>query len=265
VLGSGFGLALEDSASFSSDWDLKGELKFSNVPGLVGATAPDHHGVYRYFQHRQSKKSIAFQMGRLHGYEGLPARQVVRTVMLPRMAGTSNFILTNAAGSLRTEWPVGSLMVIRDHVNLTGQNPLLGENPKDPNGKELGPRFPDLSHGYPADLRAKLKTKFTQNGIVTNEGVYLGLLGPNFETPAEIRLFAKWGLDAVGMSTVWESLSLNHSGAKVAGISLLSNLGCGLDNEPLNHDSVLKISRESSKKAVTSLFQLMSEEFNHHG
>src|SRR5262249_34664020 len=159
--------------------------------------------------------------------EGHEPSTVVQTVMVPRLSGVKSFVLTNAAGGLSLSMRPGDVMLIRDHVNLTGLNPLVGVNPQGLDGRPLGPRFPDLARLYDREWRARLLRICAAEGLGTHEGVYLGLLGPSFETPAEIQLFSSWGLHAVGMSTVWEAIALAHSGARVAGLSLVSNLGSG--------------------------------------
>ena len=155
-------------------------------------------------------------------------------------------------------------MLLKDHVNLTGQNPLMGPNPQGLDGLPLGPRFPNLSQAYDPTLRRKLGAHLKQNGMIVPEGIYLGLLGPSFETPAEIQLFAKWGLDAVGMSTVWEAIALAHAGAQTACISVMSNLACGLSEESLDHERILKVSRASARKIIASLFSFAEQEFTAH-
>jgi purine-nucleoside phosphorylase len=253
VLGSGYGAALDSCA-----WEMAGEISFTALPGFPASTVPDHAGCYRFY--RRGKHVVCFQMGRLHGYEGHSPSVVVQTVMLPRLAGVRNFVLTNASGALSPHLKPGDVMLLRDHVNLTGGNPLVGANPKGPDGKELGPRFPDLSRMYDHDWRARIEKQCFQQGLGTHEGVYLGLLGPSFETPAEVRLFAAWGLSAVGMSTVWEAIALSHSGARVAGLSLISNPASGLGEGQLDHLKILETCRASAAKIVGALLGAFEEE-----
>jgi purine-nucleoside phosphorylase len=151
-------------------------------------------------------------------------------------------------------------MLIRDHVNLTGGNPLVGLNPRGGGGRELGPRFPDLSALYDRGWRARLAGHCARTGLGVHEGVYLGLLGPSFETPAEVQLFSSWGLHAVGMSTVWEAIALGHSGARVAGLSLVSNLASGLAAGKLDHATILDTCRRSAEKIVEALRAALEEE-----
>jgi len=258
VLGSGYGAALTDFC-----WEHAGDLSFRDMPGFPASTVQDHAGSYRFF--RKGSHSLSFQMGRVHGYEGHAANLVVQPVMVPRMAGVKNFVLTNAAGGLSREHKPGDVMLIRDHVNLTGMNPLIGANPVGVDGKELGPRFPDMANLYDREFRHKLRKNFSSHStgsapMQVHEGVYLGLLGPSFETPAEIQLFSAWGLHAVGMSTVWEAIALGHSGARVGGLSLISNLGSGLGEGTLDHNTILETCRVSAAAIVRALTATIEEE-----
>ncbi len=260
VLGTGIGANLQDSW-IPKNWKFISELEFSKLPGMHAASAPGHKGSYRFFQNEKTKHVFALQVGRLHGYEGLTAKQVTASVLTARLNGTEKFILTNAAGGLKTNWSVGSIMMITDHVNMTGQNPLVGPIQEDTSGKPLGPRFPELSRGWNPEFNRTIHTHMKEAGLEVNEGVYLGLLGPSFETPAEIRLFANWGMGSVGMSTVWEAIALNHSGATVGGFSLISNMGCGLDpKQKLDHFEIMDQSKIAAEKIIRGLFALAETE-----
>lgn len=258
VLGSGFGLAL-DSVS-SEEWTKKGDIPFHEIPGMSTSTAPDHAGVYRVLQNKKSGEAVLVQMGRLHGYEGNSARAVAAAVIAPRLAGVESFILTNASGALTLHYKPGDVMLLRDHVNLTGQNPLAGENPRGVEGKEIGPRFPDMTELYDLGLRAQLRKELSSETLTVHEGVYLGVYGPSFETPAEVALFSAWGLHAVGMSTVWEAIALRHSGARVAGLSLISNLGAGMSQQKLDHFQILDTCRTSAAKIVRGVLNTIAAE-----
>jgi purine-nucleoside phosphorylase len=253
VLGSGFGSALE-----AFPWEKVGDLSFKDFPDFPPSTVQDHAGTYRFY--RKGDHSICFQMGRLHGYEGHQASVVTRTVMLPRMAGVKNFLLTNASGGLGSGYKPGDVMVIRDHVNLSGQNPLTGPNPVGADGKELGPRFPDMGNLYDSAWRKRLQGHLKSQNLGVQEGIYLGIAGPSFETPSEVQLFAAWGMHAVGMSTVWEAIALKHSGAKLAGLSLISNLGAGLgDGAALDHSTILETCRASASRIVEGIRLFVEE------
>lgn len=247
VLGSGFGAALE-----AFPWKKISDLSFTEIPGFPPSTVPDHAGSYRFYQ--QGEKVISFQMGRLHGYEGHSAALVARTVMAPRLSGVKNFLLTNASGGLNPAFRPGDVMMIRDHVNMTGKNPLIGENPHGEDGLELGPRFPDMGKLYCPEWRQQLAGLIRANGLAVHEGTYMGLLGPSFETPAEVQLYASWGMQAVGMSTVWEAIALKHSGARLAGISLISNLGAGMgEGAALDHLQILETCRASASRIMKAV------------
>jgi purine-nucleoside phosphorylase len=263
VLGSGVAPAFTGLEN-PPEWKSLGEIPFSAVKGLVPATAPGHKGAYRYFRHEPTGRSIAFQVGRLHGYEGHSPQEVVQTVILPKLAGTKKFLLTNASGSLDPTFKVGDLMVIRDHVNLTGRNPLYGPNPVGSEGQLLGPRFPDMSAVYDLSMRKRLETALSTkpHAFSLVHGIYLGLLGPSYETPAEVSLFSKWGLGAVGMSTVWEAIALRHSGAQLAGLSFISNLGCGLSQEPLSQEEVDREAGKVAARLVRGLFDYAAAEIS---
>lgn len=258
VLGSGFGQALNHLPP--TVWELKAEIPFNQVPGLLSSTVPDHAGCYRLYQHARTGQVVQYQMGRLHGYEGHSPRQIVQTVMIPRACGVENFILTNAAGGLDMKMNPGDVMVISDHVNMTGTSPLIGENPKYPNGQEVGPRFPDMGNAYIPAWRQSLRPLLEKQGLKVHEGVYMGLMGPVFETHAEVRLYAQWGMKAVGMSTVWETIVLKHSGAKVAGMSLISNMGAGLTDQQLDHYAILETCRKSAAQIISAVGAFLDAE-----
>lgn len=261
VLGSGFGASLDEAASENSGWSFQGEFSFAEIAGLCASTTPDHAGKFRLFKSGKTGKNILFQMGRLHGYEGHSAREAVLPVMISRMNGTQKFLLTNAAGGLDPAHRLGDVMLLTDHVNLTGQNPLSGTNPCFPDGKPLGPRFPDMSGLYHPEWRRTLKSSLTNEGVRVHEGVYLGLLGPSFETHAEVSLFGRWGIQAVGMSTVWEAIALKHSGARVGGLSLISNAAAGLgDGAALEHELILEACRRSAKQIVGGLLKWLESQ-----
>ena len=204
------------------EWERKGSVAFSEIPGLRVPSAPSHTGAYVYFYHRQKNKSICFQCGRLHGYEGLKAQEVVRTVMGPRQAGTKNFVLSNISGSLKKDLRPGTVVAIRDHINLTGQSPLTGLTHK----KDF--YFLDMDQAYHALSSSWIMAEMQNQGLNVEKGVYVGVLGPQFETPAEVALFAGWGADVVGMSTVWELIALHYSQALVSAFSVVTNMATGL-------------------------------------
>ena len=254
VLGSGFKDALIQG--LPSSFHMRGELPFSEIPGLHPSTAPGHSGKMVWVEHGPSKKVGVIQVGRLHGYEGLEPREVVNTVMFTRELGTEIYFVTNAAGGIDPSHTPGDVMIISDHINLTGKNPLYGPNPKNLDGIELGPRFPDLTNLYDREWKAAIKPKLCEQGLKVHEGIYMGVLGPTFETPAEVRFFRMAGSHAVGMSTVWETIALKHSGAKVFALSLISNVAAGLNANPeqeLDHFAILDACKSSSTHILKAL------------
>lgn len=256
VLGSGLSDELEKVKL--QDWMLVGEISFQEIPDFVKASVQGHPGLYKFYKNKNNKV-ISLQLGRLHGYEGHSPQKVVQSVTQIKDAGTETFILTNAAGSLQKHIAPSSVMIIDDQVNLTGQNPLIGKNPVSQNGQELGPRFPDMSAVYDKILSKKVATLLEKNFQV-HHGTYLGILGPSFETPAEIKLFSQWGLGAVGMSTVWEAIALKHRGAKLLGLSMICNYGCGLmGDEILDHKDVLAKGKQNAQKLLQTLFDFYGE------
>ena len=182
---------------------------------------------------RLEGRRVVLQAGRFHAYEGHPASLVTAPMRLYGRLGVPAVLHTNAAGAIRTDFRVGELMVITDHLNFTGGNPLAGPN------LPPGPRFPDLTAAYDPALRGQLHAAAAALGQDLREGVYLGLPGPSFETPAEIRAFRTLGADAVGMSTVAEVIVARHEGLRVAGISCLCNMAAGILPRPLTHQEVL--------------------------
>jgi purine-nucleoside phosphorylase len=190
--------------------------------------------------------------GRVHQYEGFSAQDTVFGVRLLRLLGVSTLVLTNAAGGINLSYERGQLVLITDHINFQGTNPLIG-----PNLDELGARFPDMSEAYPAVLRQIAKDVARNVGVSLAEGVYMALLGPSFETPAEIRAFRTLGADLVGMSTVPEVIAANHMGMACLGISCVTNVAAGLSDEKLSHEEVLETGRMVQAKFETLLEALL--------
>jgi xanthosine phosphorylase len=226
VLGSGLG-AVADAVQ---DANVVG---YEELPGFPRPTVAGHAG--SAVLGRIGDVPVAVLQGRAHVYEGPPMDQIRTPVRTLRAAGAEILILTNAAGSLRAEVGAGSLMAISDHINMTGVNVLTG-----PNDEAIGPRFPSLRDAYDPELRAQLHATAKDIGVMLHEGVYLAVGGPSFETPAEIRAFRTLGADAVGMSTVHETIVARHAGMRVAAISAISNLAEGMQDEPLSHEQTLR-------------------------
>jgi xanthosine phosphorylase len=219
---SGIAEAIEDATA----------LDYADLPGFPQPGVEGHVG--RLVLGRLGAASIACLQGRVHLYEGLPARAVNVLPRTLKALGCEILILTNAAGSLRPEIEPGAIALIEDHINLLGQNPLVG-----PNDAATGPRFPDMSEVYDGELRERARRVAQRLGVPLRAGVYLATLGPSFETPAEIRAFRALGADLVGMSTVPEAISARHAGLRVLGLSIVTNLAAGLAPHPLSHEETL--------------------------
>jgi purine-nucleoside phosphorylase len=226
VLGSGLG-------GLADELEEPIAVPFAELPGWPAATAPGHVG--RLLLGRLEGVPAVLLQGRFHLYEGNDPGLVVQPVLLFRRLGAEVVVLTNAAGGVNPAFGPGTLMVVSDHLNLTGRTPLLG-----PNADELGARFLDLTEAWSARLRAALHAAGRAVGVDLAEGVYAGLLGPQYETPAEIRMLRTLGADAVGMSTVLECIAARWVGLEVCGISLITNPGAGYTGEPLTHEEVLE-------------------------
>lgn len=229
ILGSGLGAFVED---------IEGsEIPYSEINGFPTPTVPGHRGILKV------GRFVAVLSGRFHYYEGYTMDDVVLPVFLLHGMGIKTLIITNAAGAINRCFKPGDLVLIRDHINLIGVNPLRGPNPG-----ELGPRFPDMSKAYPVQLREYAKKAGVlvcpQAGkVALKEGVYAAFPGPTYETPAEVRLAEIIGADLVGMSTVPEVIAANYLGIKVLGISCVTNMAAGILEQPLSHDEVVETGR----------------------
>jgi len=244
VLGSGLGGFAEGLADRRAI--PYGEIpNFPRPSGVVG-----HAG--ELVLGRVGKVPVVVLSGRLHFYEGRPMEEVVFPARMLVRLGVKAVILTNAAGGIRKGLRPGDLMLMSDHINLFGTNPLIGENEE-----TLGHRFPDMSAVYDPALRRLARQTARRLRIPLKEGVYLGTHGPSYETPAEIRAFARLGADAVGMSTVPEAIALRHAGARLAGISTITNMAAGILPKPLVHEEVLEVTRKVGKRFVTLLTALV--------
>lgn len=245
VLGSGFKDAVT-SGGLPAGFEVLGEFRFQEVAGLAASTAPGHAGKFVLVRHPQAGAGL-LQVGRLHGYEGLDPREVVLPLWMSRECGAELFFVTNAAGGIDPSFDPGDAVILTDQINLTGKNPCLGPIPKKSSGEEWGPRFPDLTNLFDREWSSKTERCLREAQLKVHSGVYVGVLGPAFETPAEIRFFGKVGAHVVGMSTVWETIALKHTGAKIVGVSLVSNKGAGLNGtEELDHFAILDACKTSS-------------------
>ncbi|GIO65301.1 purine-nucleoside phosphorylase [Paenibacillus sp. FSL M7-1455] len=226
ILGSGLGVLadlIQDGIS----------IPYQDIPHFPVSTVEGHDG--ELLLGTIEGRAVVMMKGRFHMYEGYGPEVTAFPVRVMKELGVQSLLVTNAAGGVNTSYKPGDLMVISDHINLTGRNPLIG-----PNDSALGVRFPDMSEGYSRRLRQTLKTIAAAKGIEVQEGVYAGMLGPSYETPAEIRMLRTLGADAVGMSTVSETIVARHAGLEVLGISCISNMAAGILDQPLSHDEVME-------------------------
>ncbi|VAW05647.1 Purine nucleoside phosphorylase [hydrothermal vent metagenome] len=239
ILGSGLG-------KFGDNMEIETIISYDNIPDFPQPTVVGHAG--RLLIGRVGRTPLLCMQGRMHLYEGHPAAKLAIPIRTFRQLGIEKLIITNAAGSLHMDMPAGSIMRIDDHINMSGHNPLTG-----PNDDRVGPRFFDMTEAYDVQMRDSIARSAAALDIRLHQGVYVQLAGPNFETPAEIRALGKLGIDAVGMSTVQECLVARHAGIKVAGLSLITNLGAGLSPNPLSHEETLS----EAEKAYGDISRLL--------
>ena len=206
-------------------------ISYNDVPNMEAGMVSDHRGQVVYGEYKGKK--VIIMAGRFHYYENRDMDKTAFPARVMVAMGVKRFIITNAAGCVNTDWNAGELMLISDHINLSGNNPLIGKNLD-----QFGPRFPDMTYTYNKELREKLIKAAAVQGIMLREGVYAMFTGPSFETPAEIRFARMIGADAAGMSTVPEAIIANHAGREIIGISLLSNMAAGVLDQPLTSEEV---------------------------
>ena len=208
-----------------------------DIPRFPVSTAPGHAG--RFVFGRLSGRMVLCMQGRFHYYEGHDMAAIALPVRVLKALGCRALVLTNAAGGVNWDFSVGDFMLITDHINFMGANPLRGEN-----DDAIGPRFCDMTHVYTPEFQQTARQVAAQQGITLREGVYLGYMGPSFETPAEIRAFRTLGADAVGMSTVPEAIAASHCGLPVLGVSLITNMAAGMAGKRLSGDEVIEIANQ---------------------
>lgn len=226
ILGSGLG-------DYADRIENAVKIPYSAIPNFPVSTVDGHAGQF-VLGSCKGKKVIAMQ-GRVHYYEGYTQKEITLPIRIMKRIGVRKVLLTNAAGGVNRSFAPGTLMMIRDHINYSGSNPLMGRN-----FEEDGPRFPDVSRVYQKELRQKLKVLAEQEGIHLEEGVYMMFSGPCYETPAEVRMAGIVGADAVGMSTVPEAIVCAHCGIPVLGISCITNYAAGILDQPLSHQEVVE-------------------------
>ena len=245
VLGSGLG-------GLADDVENPVAIPFAELPGWPAATAPGHVG--RLILGTLGGRPVVMLQGRFHLYEGNAPGLVVQPVLLFKRLGAKAVVLTNASGGLDPSFGPGTLMVMRDHINLTGLNALIGAN-----ADSIGERFPDMTNAWSPRLRAALHAAAKAEGVVLAEGVYVGLIGPNYETPAEVRMLAAMGGHAVGMSTVIECVAARWAGLEVCGVSLVTNAGAGYTGAPLTHEEVLAAGAEAGPRLARVIRRFVAD------
>lgn len=245
VLGSGLG-------DFADEFDSVA-LPYSEIPGFHKSEVQGHKG--RLIFAEISGKKVVIMQGRYHFYEGYSMQTATYPIKVMKKLGVKTLILTNAAGSIRSDFTPGDLMFITDHINNMGSNPLIGAN-----DETLGTRFPDMSEVYKKDLIEKAEKAAKELNINYQKGIYVATTGPSYETPAEIQAYKTWGASAVGMSTVPEAIVANYCGIKVMGISCLTNYAAGVSNSPLNHQEVIDTAarvKNNFKKLLLKLIEVI--------
>lgn len=249
VLGSGLG-------DYADSIRVEAELPYGEIEGFPVSTVPGHDGkfIFGYV----GEVPVVCMKGRVHYYEGYPISDVVLPTRLMYLMGARVLFLTNASGGVNPDYKAGDLMLMTDHIACFVPNPLMGEN-----APELGVRFPDMSEIYDRDLRQIIKDCAQKENISLQEGVYLQLTGPSYESPAEVRMLKTLGADAVGMSTAVEAIAANHLGMKICGISCVCNPAAGLSPQPLTHEEVQEAANKTAplfKKLVTETILKIGQE-----
>ena len=248
VLGSGLG-------DYGKEIKVVAELPYHEIEGFPVSTVKGHAGKFIFGYVGETK--VVCMQGRVHYYEGYPITDVVLPTRLMKMMGAKILFLTNASGGVNPTFKAGDFMMMTDHISTFAPNPLIGANID-----ELGTRFPDMSEIYDKDLRDIIEETAKENAIELKKGIYAQLTGPSFESPAEIQMFHKLGIDAVGMSTVCEAIAANHMGMKICCISFISNLAAGMNPNPLTHEEVQEAANEAAprfKKLVTEVVKKFGE------
>lgn len=244
VLGSGLGGFAEDFADSVS-------VPYRDIPGFVSSTAQGHVG--SLVIGKVDGVPVMAMQGRVHYYEGYSLEEITFPIRTFKLLGIETLILTNAAGGIDVQLTQGALMVISDHLNLMGVNPLRGRN-----DDRFGPRFPDMSEVYSRDLQEIVTEEARDLGISARRGIYAALAGPSYETPAEIHLLRSLGADAVGMSTVPEAIVARQMGIKVVGISCITNMAAGIGDEPINHEEVMETGQRVRENFTLLLRRLIA-------
>lgn len=234
ILGSGL-------SGFENILKQKLEIKYSDIPGFMSSTAPGHAGKLILGNHEG--KNLIIMSGRFHYYEGYSMQEITIPVKMMTLLGIKRLIITNACGGVNKNFKAGDLMLIEDHINLSGNNPLIG-----PNYDSIGPRFPDMTNMYSPVLIDKVAKEAAKQNIHLQRGVYAFMTGPSYETPAEVRMIRTLGGDACGMSSVPEAIVAKHAGIEIIGISCITNMAAGIIDKPLDGDDVIEAGKKSMKE-----------------
>lgn len=245
ILGSGLGAYAETLENLRF-------VDYASIEGFPVSAVVGHKS--RFVIGEKFGKTVIVMQGRFHYYEGYSQQMLTLGVRVMKRVGVEKLLITNAAGGVN--FPAGTLMLISDHINLSGSNPLIGRNLD-----AFGPRFPDLSNVYDRALRTRLKALAEADGIALSEGVYLMMSGPCYETPAEIRMARALGADAVGMSTVPEAIAAAHCGIQVVGVSLITNAAAGVLDQPLSHQEVTETAARAAKQFTALVDRIVSDLF----
>lgn len=260
ILGSGLGDFVNNFESIS--------IPYSEIPRFETSAVQGHAGKLVFVEGRGNRKqetenlrspftvrrSLIIMQGRYHFYEGYPMEKIVFPIKVMKKLGVKNLILTNAAGSINKKFKPSDLMLITDHINFMGTNPLIGKN-----DETLGTRFPDMSCVYDKNLIKTAENAAKEIGIKIRKGVYAAVTGPSYETPTEVKMFRKFGADALGMSTAPEAIVANYCGIKVLGISCLSNYAAGVQKTPLSHEEVIETTTRATKTFQALLLKILEK------
>lgn len=245
ILGSGLGALADQIAADAA-------IPYAEIPGFPRSTVEGHAG--RLILGRLEDRTVVAMAGRVHFYEGYTLAEVVFPVRVMKALGAGALIVSNAAGGINRQWHRGDLMIIADHINYMGANPLSG-----PNDPEVGPRFPDMSQPYDPEFIALAERAAAAEGISIRKGVYIGVHGPSYETPAELRMMGRWGADAVGMSTVPEVIAARHMGMRVLGITAITDMATGESVLPVTHEDVIRAAKELEPKFIRLVRRIVRE------
>jgi len=245
ILGSGLG-------DFADKVENATSIPYSQIPNFPVSTVPGHSG--KLVLGTVSGIQVAVMQGRVHAYEGYSTKEVTFPTRVLGLLGVERLIVTNAAGGINTSYGQGAIVSISDHINLTGANAVLG-----PNEPRFGERFFDMTNAYSSALRQLAREEANKQGWKLDEGVYVAVLGPSYETPAEIRAFRTLGADLVGMSTVHEVITARHMGIEVLGLSVVTNMAAGVLDQPINHEEVMEIGRRIAGQFTNLLTALIPQ------